>query len=137
MSPAPRFTHTGLALFTDPESRKTESQSRKELINICTRGTDDMHNVPYRCPACSGCKQFQDGAKLGLASSVSIQEQQDIQSIIHFEEPDPPQPCFYISKLPLLPDYKNHVSSNYDGVDLANMKMLQQLQTNPGDAEEV
>ena len=96
-----------------------------------------MHNVPYRCPACSGCKQCQHGAKLGLASSVSIQEQQDIQSIIHFENPDPPQPGFYISKLPLLPDYKNHVSSNYEGVDLANRKVLQQLQKHPGDAEEV
>jgi hypothetical protein len=96
-----------------------------------------MHNVPYRCPACSGCKQCQHGAKLGLASSVSIQEQQDIQSIIHFENPDPPQPGFYISKLPLLSDYKKHVSSNYEGVELANRKMLLQLQKHPGDAEEV
>ena len=49
----------------------------------------------------------------------------------------PSQPGYYISKLPLLPDYKNHMSSNYDGVDQANIKMLQQLQKTPGDAEEV
>ena len=86
---------------------------------------------------CSGCKQCQHGANLGLASSVSIQEQQDIQSIIHFNNLDPSQPGYYSSKLPLLPDYKNYISSNYEGADLANKKMLQQLQKHPGDAEEI
>jgi hypothetical protein len=97
-----------------------------------------MHNVPYRCPACSGCKQCQHGAKLGLASSLSIQEQQDIQSIIQFKEPVPSQPGHYISRLPLLPDYKHHMASNYDAVNQANIKLLQQLKKrDAGDAEEI
>ena len=96
-----------------------------------------MHNVPYRCPACSGFKQCQHGAKLGLASPASIQEQQDIQSMIQFINPDPPQPGYYSSKLPLLPDYKNYISSNYHRADLANKKMLRQLQKHPEDAEEI
>ena len=95
---------------------------------MCTRGTDNMQNVQYRCPACSGCKQCQHGAKLGLASSLSIQEQQDIQSIIHFQQPDRKgEPGYYISKLPLLPDYQSQIQSNYDEINDANIKLLQQL----------
>ena len=96
-----------------------------------------MHNVPYRCPACSGCKQCQHGAKLGLASPASIQEQQDIQSMIKYIKHDPSQPGHYSSKLPLLPDYRNFISSNFQGADLANQKMLQQLEKNPADAQEI
>ena len=97
-----------------------------------------MHDVPYRCPACSGCKQCQHGAKLGLASSLSIQEQQDIQSNIKFVEHDQSQPGYYISKLPLIKDYENHMQTNYEAVNQANIKLLQQLQKRgAGDAEEI
>ena len=97
-----------------------------------------MQNVPYRCPACSGCKQCPHGARLGLSSSLSFQEQQDIQSIINFKDPFPTQPGYYISRLPLLPDYQHHMFSNYDAVNEANIKLLQQLKKrDSGDAAEI
>ena len=96
-----------------------------------------MHNVPYRCPECSACKQYQHGTKLGLASPASIQEQQDIQSLIQFIKHDPSQPGHYSSRLPLLPDYKNCISSNFRGADLANQKMLQQLQKKTQEAQDI
>ena len=121
-------SHTSLTSFNKIDTQRIGSQSRKELIDICTRGTDEMRNIPYRCPACSGCKQCQHGAKLGLASPLSIQEQQDIHSNITFINS---KPGHYISKLPLLPDYHQYIFTNCDEVDEANKKLLQQLQKRP------
>ena len=120
------------------EYENNKSKSRKELIDICTRGTDNMHEVPYRCPACSGCKQCQHGAKLGLASSLSIQEQQDIQSNIQFIEHDHTKTGYYMSKLPLVENHENSMEPNYEAADQANRKLLQQLRKKgAGDAEEI
>ena len=128
-------------MFTNDDKATHETltaQSRKELIDICTRGTDNLHEVQYRCPACSGCKQCQHGAKLGLASSVSIQEQQDIESNIEFKKHDHSELGYYISKLPLIKNHENSMHTNYESVNQANIKLLEQLRKkNNGDAEDI
>ena len=57
--------------------------------------------------------------------------------MIQFTNPDQSQPGYYSSKLPLFPDYQNYIFSNYEGANLANQKMLQQLQKTPADAQAI
>ena len=55
--------------------------------------------------------------------------------MIKYIKHDPSQPGHYSSKLPLLSDYRNFISSNFQGTDRANQKMLPQLEKNPADAQ--
>ena len=105
---------------------------------MCTRGTDQMHDAPYKCPACTGCKKCLQGANPTKASPLALEEQFEITSSIKFIKPTATQPGHYMCKLPLRANYKQEIRSNQEGADLANQKMLKQLQKRPfNETEEI
>ena len=125
---APSNTHTNLLAVDN----LTHTQlSQQLLIEVCTRGTDQMHDAPYKCPACTGCKKCLQGSKQARTSPLAMQEQHEITSSIKFIEPTTTQPGHYICRLPLRDNYDQGIYSNQEGADLANQKLLKQLKKRP------
>ena len=123
--------HTNLVAVDNLKLNSDSKKTQQLLIEVCTRGTDQMHDAPYKCPACTGCKKCLQGTNPIKASPLALEEQSEIVSGIKFVKPTESQPGHYISKLPLRANYGQEICSNKEGADLANKKLLQQLQKRP------
>ena len=131
-------SNTNLLAIDNPTHTSASAMSQQLLIEICTRGTDQMDDAPYKCPACTGCKKCLQGSKPARASPLAVQEQYEITSSIKFIEPTTTQSGHYMCKLPLRDNYGQGIYSNQEGADLANQKLLKQLQKRPfNETEEI
>ena len=59
-------------------------QARKDLIHLCTTGTDDTAHNLFRCPARAGCQNCKIGNRLCIVSQRSLEEQQEIEALLQF-----------------------------------------------------
>ena len=117
----------------------SNSTAVRELINQCTRGTEREENIHelFRCPACLGCKTCRMVRKLKCVSLNELSEQFHLRSIIKFIPGPVEGQGYYESPLPLLPDYKNNIESNFEQANTANIKLIESLQKTPQDLKAV
>ena len=123
--------HTNLVAVDNLKLNSDSKKTQQLLVEMCTRGTDQMHDAPYKCPACTGCKKCLQGTNPIKTSPQALEEQSEIASGIKFIKSTATQPGHYISKLPLRANYGQEICSNQEGADLANRKLLLQLQRRP------
>ena len=113
---------------------ESSAETRKELLNQCTRGTDEDNNVGFfRCPACAGCTTCKTARKFNCVSLNELSEQIYMRDLIRFFPGQLGNPGYYESELPLLKDYSDHIENNFDQADMANKKLIESLSKSPDD----